>query len=1408
VRPRTFRRALATVVLGALACCTLPSPASSSSLMAQRMLVFRGPLRDSGGKPLTAPVDLVFRVFDAPAGGNSLAGPFGPVRVAPRGGLYSTLFGPVDAGVWAGRRVWLEISFQGAPPRRVEMEDVSFDWLDERGKLAGDRTLVSGTERSTLTQAERTVTAATTILSNGPSANRIDWVFVGDGYVDSELGTYAAQVQNLLSVLLSQEPFSSYRTLFNAHRVDVVSNESGIDNDPLGVYKDTALDMSFGCGGVDRALCVDIGKAYQYASMAPEIDAVFALANSAKYGGTGYFASSLAAVAAGNPAAGEVTVHETGHSFGKLADEYEYDGPYTYFGPEPVPANVSTLDAEHMAASGTKWARWLGDPGVGFGGTVGTYEGGMYSYQGIYRPTFDSKMRNLGQPFNLPSVEDLILYMYHFVRPIDGATPIGTMLDEFSTAFVDPIDPLGHRLDIQWSVDGTPIPGETQETFHLCTGTYAVGDHLLSVTVQDNTPWVRDDAQRSQWMSETRSWSLHIGGSNARDCAPLVTAPNSEVVAEGTPLVFSVAASDPNGDPIALLSASGTAMSAGATFTQDPSHTLGTFQWTPGFDRAGSYAVTFTAANTLSSSITTQIAVTNVNLPPSVVAPASVTGGENTSILFDVSGSDPDGEMLYLDVTSLPPGADFDDHGNNTGTFSWQPSYDQAGSYVAAFLARDGSGAQGTAQTSVLVTPTDRAPVVIAPTADRVAEGDRLSLPVSASDPDGDALQTLEASGVPPGATFSGDPGTGAGLFEWRPAFDQAGVYTVTFRCSNALEGAANTAITVTDVPRTPAVTAPASVRGPEGAPLSFDVSASDPDGQPIDSLTARPLPPGATFTVHSGKTGATLAWSPDYAQAGEYAITIAAQSACRATVVSGVVVTECETGSSVVPITIDNVDRAPSVEAPVSRTVDEGAALGFTVTVSDPDGEPIAALAAAPLPAGAGFTPAPDRSSGLFAWSPSYSQAGTYTVSFTASNALATTVLTGIVVRDVELAPLLSAPESIAGEEGKLLAFDVHGTDADGDPLTLTKTSSGPVGATFVDHGDKSGTFTWTPDFTQAGAYRIRFLVTDPSSAEASAETAVAVSDRNRPPVPNPGGPYAGVAGVAIHFVGSGSADPDGNDLRFSWDFDATDGIGTDSTSPDPDHAYAAGGVYTATLSIDDGGSPDPGVPILTAAATTTATVQAAYDVRLFSKSSVVRLQSGQPVWCAHIEALPGSFALTDVDLGSIVVKYGILAIGAIQDKTVLSGDQDRNGIPEIQACWSKSDLRSLFSSLPAGHNPVTVTIEGNVGSGGRFSGALALDVVASSRPLAAAVSPNPSHDEGTLSFFTTQDGFARVQIFDTGGRLVQTLLDVSRLPAGPHGLRVPGFDLAGHPLSSGIYFFRIQTQEGSTTGRLVIAR
>ncbi|MGH7682201.1 MAG: S8 family serine peptidase, partial [Candidatus Eiseniibacteriota bacterium] len=188
-----------------------------------------------------------------------------------------------------------------------------------------------------------------------------------------------------------------------------------------------------------------------------------------------------------------------------------------------------------------------------------------------------------------------------------------------------------------------------------------------------------------------------------------------------------------------------------------------------------------------------------------------------------------------------------------------------------------------------------------------------------------------------------------------------------------------------------PIVSAAATVNDAEGVSFSFPVSAGDPDGDPIDSLMASSLPPGATFTDGGVHTDGTFSWIPDFTQAGTYNVTFTAQNALS--------------GSTVTQIIISNVDRAPGVTAPVTVSGTAGSVISFSISATDPDGQAVASLTmdASGLPAGndAALTPDGSNTTGSFLWHSQLPDSGTFSVSFQASNALNGSASTSIKVSE-----------------------------------------------------------------------------------------------------------------------------------------------------------------------------------------------------------------------------------------------------------------------------------------------------------------------------------------------------------------------------------------------------------------------
>ncbi|MEX2016810.1 MAG: M64 family metallopeptidase, partial [Candidatus Hydrogenedentales bacterium] len=173
----------------------------------------------------------------------------------------------------------------------------------------------------------------TTVINNGPNSNRVNMVFLGDGYTAAQINTaYPAHIVAMTNHMfnpppanLTRDPYPRYKNYFNVHRVNVISNQSGADATPENIFRDTALDAQyFFDGATERLLYINDGKANTalnngLADAGFTADIRMLTVNDTRYGGGG---GTYAVYAGGNGSATEVALHELGHSFNGLADEY------------------------------------------------------------------------------------------------------------------------------------------------------------------------------------------------------------------------------------------------------------------------------------------------------------------------------------------------------------------------------------------------------------------------------------------------------------------------------------------------------------------------------------------------------------------------------------------------------------------------------------------------------------------------------------------------------------------------------------------------------------------------------------------------------------------------------------------------------------------------------------------------------------------------------------------------------------------------------------------------------------------------------------------------------------------------------------------------------------------------------
>ena len=197
----------------------------------------------------------------------------------------------------------------------------------------------------------------------GDPHDKVDFVFVAEGYTAEDKDKFKADVDRMAAYLFTVEPYKGMKDRFNIRAVFRASAERGMDEPRQRIYKKTVLNASFNAFDLDRYMLIeDDHRMHEIAGQVP-YDAIVVLVNSQRYGG-GSIGLDYCVTTVDHPSSPQVFVHELGHSFAYLADEY-YQSEVSYndfypAGVEPLEANITAL----LDPSNVKWKDLL-LPGIG-----------------------------------------------------------------------------------------------------------------------------------------------------------------------------------------------------------------------------------------------------------------------------------------------------------------------------------------------------------------------------------------------------------------------------------------------------------------------------------------------------------------------------------------------------------------------------------------------------------------------------------------------------------------------------------------------------------------------------------------------------------------------------------------------------------------------------------------------------------------------------------------------------------------------------------------------------------------------------------------------------------------------------------------------------------------------------------
>lgn len=303
------------------------------------------------------------------------------------------------------------------PQRPVEIEVVLFN--SKKEVMASMKHIVRPDDILIHQRGTTHITPHKYLIKNGKEEDCIDIAILAEGYTEAEMTLFYQDATAACESIFAHEPFKSKSNKFNVIAIASPSADSGMSIPGKNQWRHTAFGSHSDTFYSERYLTTSRVKSIHNALAGIPYEHIILLANTERYGGGGIY-NSYTLTAAHHPLFSPVIVHEFGHSFGGLADEYFYDNDVlsdTYsFTVEPWEQNITTrIDFV------SKWQDMLslGTPiptpiSTKESYPIGVYEGGGYASKGIYRPAFNCRMRTNEYPAFCPVCQRSIQRVIEF----------------------------------------------------------------------------------------------------------------------------------------------------------------------------------------------------------------------------------------------------------------------------------------------------------------------------------------------------------------------------------------------------------------------------------------------------------------------------------------------------------------------------------------------------------------------------------------------------------------------------------------------------------------------------------------------------------------------------------------------------------------------------------------------------------------------------------------------------------------------------------------------------------------------------------------------------------------------------------------------------------------------------------
>jgi hypothetical protein len=748
-------------------------------------------------------------------------------------------------------------------------------------------------------------------------------------------------------------------------------------------------------------------------------------------------------------------------------------------------------------------------------------------------------------------------------------------------------DPDGDVLSIAWAFSGLPAASG------LSNSDISAADTL--------TPSIRPDVE-GRYSLRLNLSDGQLSASDTTDLliaqndAPIANAGADSSVALGAPAtVDGSASSDPDGDPLTYLWSFLSIPGGSAITDTDLSDPLGiTPNFTP--DVAGQYSLMLSVTDGFLSGNDVVLVTANSgggnNAPIADAGPDQQANQGDTVTLDGTGSSDPDGDPLLFawSFVTVPAGSALTDT-NITGAFSNTASFtpDVSGIYVLGLGAYDGTD-YGTDTVIVQVGSStgNTAPVADAGADQSVQSGATVSLNASgSSDADGDPLTYFWVfDQLPTGSTLTDldITQTGGAAASFTP--DVNGVYTLMVGVSDTQDYDTDTVVIT--VSATSSNNAPVADAGADqnlnlGDTATLDASgSSDPDGDPLTyAWVFSTIPTGSNLvdTDISQSGGSSASFTADIA--GVYILLVA-------------VTDGSDSDSDTVRISIaGSSNTAPVADAGANQTV----SLTDTVTLdgsasADADGDPLTYLwifTSKPSASGLANSDINNATSATATIVPDVQGVYSFRLRVGDGTDFNTDAISLVVVGS-NAPPVSDAGPNQSVNLGVSVSLDgTATTDPDGDPLTYQWLfAKKPTNSQLTDSDistNTASTASFTPDVS--GAYTMRLRVHDGTYPD-NDYVGIIVTGPNSAPSANAGGDQNVSTGTLVTLDGSGSSDPEGDSLSFTWTLIAPSGSSAtlSSTSAEqPSFIADISGSYIAYLVVDDSAFIDADVATISAA-------------------------------------------------------------------------------------------------------------------------------------------------------------------------------------------------------------------------------